>query len=341
MEAAALSTRLEWLAALVIPPAARESVLGDLCESCPTPGAFIWETFRSAPFVIFSQMRRNLNLPVILLQVGLAFWCLGPIASLAVMLMLMLMDAYQPLARPSHRQALRDALLVSFSGVILVAVLPTVLGKPWATEPRHSLSAFFFTLGAPLSLLLCGLRTALVINTDKRSQVMARAHSAEELTQLLQKFLSRARRMRLLEGAVLPVVALCWPIALAGVDGVVLAALYLSVGVYLLIGPRSDEVAGDFTTLRIRYAKDLLCHQQLRRFLWWLWASPAFIAIHSQALLQRITAGQQRVLIFDGVAAILLCFAVNSINREGSGCVQEEIRGLDRTGELSPIPAIR
>jgi len=74
MEAARLSEPPDWLERIVlvaIPPAAREGVAGDLWETYCSPRQYAAEALRTVPFVIASQVRRNLNLPAILLQAAL------------------------------------------------------------------------------------------------------------------------------------------------------------------------------------------------------------------------------------------------------------------------------
>jgi len=76
MEATRLSEPPDWLERIVllaIPPAARESVAGDLWETYREPRQYAAEAFRTVPFVVASQVRRNLNLPAILLQGALIF----------------------------------------------------------------------------------------------------------------------------------------------------------------------------------------------------------------------------------------------------------------------------
>src|SRR5476651_1637199 len=77
---AALKRPPEWAERLVLlatPPACREAVVGDLCETYISAPLYAREAFRSIPFVIVSQMRRNANWPLLGLQAFLIFVCLG------------------------------------------------------------------------------------------------------------------------------------------------------------------------------------------------------------------------------------------------------------------------
>ena len=76
MEGAALNTPPEMLdrvVRLLIPPAAREAVVGDLWETYRSPSQYAGEALRTVPYVVFSQMRRYFNLPVLLLQAILPY----------------------------------------------------------------------------------------------------------------------------------------------------------------------------------------------------------------------------------------------------------------------------
>src|ERR1700743_1415884 len=100
---ATLNTPPEWLERIVllaIPTAAREAVAGDLWETYQSPGQYVAEAFRTVPLVIARQIRRNLNPLALMLQGTLIFLALGAAATLFFLPILMLRDAYQPIARP-------------------------------------------------------------------------------------------------------------------------------------------------------------------------------------------------------------------------------------------------
>ncbi len=53
---------------VVIPPACREEVLGDLYEGCGSSGQYVREALRVVPMVIFSRIRRTADSQVLLMQ---------------------------------------------------------------------------------------------------------------------------------------------------------------------------------------------------------------------------------------------------------------------------------
>lgn len=64
---------VEKILSLLIPPACREEVLGDLYESCEFSGQFIGEALRALPMLIFSRVRRTADPPVLIMHAVLLY----------------------------------------------------------------------------------------------------------------------------------------------------------------------------------------------------------------------------------------------------------------------------
>jgi hypothetical protein len=325
MEAAALSPWHEKLAALLIPPGARESVMGDLRESCETEAELLCEVLRATPYVIVSQMRRNLNWPALLLKSGLVFWCLGAIAASVMLPLFLLRDAYQPLSRPSPRHALRDAVLMSFCGMLVFLLLP--MGWPKA---MHSVFISCFFLGAPLSLLLCLVRTGLILDGDRRGKWMGSKLSKAEMVQLWRGHRRGVIRRNRLEAVLLALGAVWLPVlAVNGQTPALLAAMFAAAALWLVLDVPRRRTGQDFVSLRAAYSQSLLHQQQLRGFLWWLWLSPVLMWLQA-----RLAGGSSPLQILQtSIIAVLLCFLVTVLNREGRGRMQEEVVALSRLRE--------
>lgn len=321
MEAAALTSWRERLAGRLIPPGAREGVMGDLRESCDSEAELLREVLRAAPYVILSQMRRNLNVPALLLQAGLLFWCFGVLVTAAVLPLLLLREAYQPLARPSHRHALRDAVLVSFCGVLLFFLLP--LCWPNAREGRF-IGVACFMLGAPLSLCLCLVRTGLILDGDRRGRWLGSRLSMAELLLMWREHRRRTLRRNRLEAVLLALAAVA--LAANAHAGEMLAAMFAVTALWLVLdGPRRKP-GMDFVSLRAAYSQSLLHQQALRGFLWWLWLSPLLLSFPVPSP----SEGAPSQVLESSMVAVLLCFLVTVLNREGGGRMREEIVALSR-----------
>lgn len=331
MEAARLNGPPDWLENIVllaIPPAARETVAGDLWETFSTPHHYAAEALRTVPLVILSQMRRNLNLPALILQSALIFICLGTMTALAMLPVLMLRDAYRPRARPCPRRAMRDAILLS-SGVILLLLQVMSLRLPARAGLDHFNWLSLFLQALLLSPVLCIFRAGLILQSDRGTPAPAGALPMEELARLYRAFLRRRRRRHLLEAAALAVAAaglfLVWNKMAAG--------LFALVAVYLLLEAASFPLRCDFVALRARYQQALMRQQQLRRFLRWLWATPGLILLYTKLVESGLAAGRPVATMLGGTAMAILCFLIAALNREQDGRVQEQVSLLDRMSE--------
>jgi hypothetical protein len=330
---ATLNAPPEWLERVVllaIPPAARESVAGDLWETYQDPRQYAAEALRTVPFVILSQMRRNLNPLALMLQGALIFICLGGPATLLLMPALMLRDAYQPIQRPSPRHAIREAILLSSAAMVLLFLLMSI-HPPFpvrgGVDPFTWLSLFLAALF--LSPFLCLFRAGLIMQGDRRQPLIAGEMSKDGLARAYEGFLHGSFCRNVLEGVALAFAAIsgfffAWHFLLVG--SFVLAAIYLLFDTI----PRPSP-ACDFPSLRAQYQHALARQAQLRRFLRWLWFAPVLVALHIR--LAAPGAGDSLIVLLNCVAAAILCFLVAALNREHGGRVQEQIGQLDRAHE--------
>lgn len=333
----------EWLDRIVrlaIPPAAREAVMGDLWETCQSPAQYAREAFRTVPHLVFSQMCRHMNPPVLMLQGVILYACLGAWAAGLSLPVLMLAAAWQPATRPSPRRAMREAIMLAFTLVVLQQIL-------WGTGPNHpaatvdgvwlAIGLFFF--GPCLSPLLCLLRTGLIVRGDRRPSLSGNGWDSETLTRHRARFWNGSRNARHLEAAGLAAAGfLSWRY-LGQVTPLnhMLALFYALAALFLMLNRpnrAATRAAVDFLTLRTACQRDLVRQQQLRCFLWWLWCAPVLLMLHADTM--AIAEGTSPAdAMLPGMAAIMLCFFVSALNREGAGWTQEQIRYLDRMRETA------
>jgi hypothetical protein len=116
----------------LIPPAAREAVIGDLWERYRSPLSYALEALNVMPFVIASQIRRTWNPPMLGIQAFTFFVCFGGFAvnsapldvprwlraaipTLAALTGLVLRDAYRESElHPARRAAFDVVTAVAF-----------------------------------------------------------------------------------------------------------------------------------------------------------------------------------------------------------------------------------
>jgi hypothetical protein len=326
METAALGFVLEQAVERLIPPAAREAVLGDLRESYAERGDYVREILKAAPYVIASQIVRHLNLPVLMLQGAMIFWFFnGRMVALALPL-LVLREAYQPLTRPDPRVAMRGALVLSFASLLvgLAASMP------------HSHVLLTLLPAGPLSLVLCGLRTGVILGIDRYDTILPATMPLAALRARHGDFLRRQRRRRWLDIAMLGVAALCWPLLIERSLSVPLSAVFLAAALYQFNALLRDvrETPTNFARLAQHYADEMQDDVQFRRFICWLWVVPGLCLIRT-GMVSGIPPQAQIVL--QAVLTVLLCFGAGAINREQCGRVREEISLL---GVLRETPSI-
>jgi len=319
MEVAALSSWRGKLAELLIPPVARESVLGDLCESAISNADYVSEILRVAPYVIASQVWRNLNLPLLLLQGGLAVYLLGNSGALLLPVFL-LCGAYQPVTRSHHRSALREAVLISFSCPLLYFVVPWVTGN---APPGRSYAPGFILMIGPLSLLLCSLRTSLILMNDRLVESAVFSSSKQELAgAAYRKQPHHAQRRDRWEAGLLALTGTGLALLHHGdIPILMLTTLYIAAAAHILTHqtfvPSKPEL-GEPIALHAQYCRDLMQRYQLRRFLTCLWLVPLLLVLKKAAehgALETIEAT---------VATVLLCFLAAAVNRESAGRAREE-----------------
>jgi hypothetical protein len=319
---AAPPPRLEKLVLALIPPLARETVAGDLCETCESPRQYAVEALRTVPLVVVSQIRRNLNLPAQALKMALAWIFLGS-GALWLLPVLLLADAYQPAARPDAHHAIRQTMILGLAAMIFVQALSMnvdVMLRMGLSRPNW-LALYLFGMVVPA--LLCLLRTGVILHNDRHP--LPGTMTPQTLAEIHGAFLQRARWHNIVEGVALVVAATLALLWLKAPAAAALTALYLLTAIYLLLrGAPQTLPSGDLRSGLAHYARDLARQRRLRHFLWWLWSAPLLMALAAQLQAAPLVAAVSRG------GLILLCFLLAVVNREHGGRVQEEIGALTR-----------
>jgi uncharacterized membrane protein YhaH (DUF805 family) len=170
--AAGPSRKLELFVGLLIPPACREEVLGDLCERYRSPGQYTADGVRVASLVTLSRIRRTTDAQVLLMEAMMLYlsflsaaWFLDrrvlddqwgllrlAVPPVVAVVVLRLHDAW---ALPQKQSALRSVLaVVAGAGVACLCQI-------------GSLPAGVNLLGGGLSLLLVSaVRVLFLPGTD-------------------------------------------------------------------------------------------------------------------------------------------------------------------------------
>jgi hypothetical protein len=163
---------IQAIVALLIPPACREEVLGDLQERFTSPMHHIRDSLSAVPLVILSRIRRTADAPLLLMHAFVLYlsfygaaWFRGSallyepggLARLAIpgavtLLALVLEDAY---ARPGHRTPFR-------------LVRGPILGLVWTLLSQAAFWAGHSSLTLPLWIVLYGGALGLLLTSALR-----------------------------------------------------------------------------------------------------------------------------------------------------------------------------
>jgi hypothetical protein len=328
MEALRPPERLERLVLALIPPCARETVAGDLCETYRNPRQYLREALCTVPHLIASQARRNLNLPLLLLQVTLVWWLLGAAAAVLVVPVALLQEAWRPLGRPGAVRAIRETMAVALLAMVVVQHMSfdNHLMRQMGLGHTAWTSLYFF--GFMVAPLLCFLRTGLIVSGDRMPA--PRMQTLDALAQDYHGFARRIRRRNLIEACAL-MVAEAFLIVLRGQP--ILIVTFALASIWLMVpGMALPAPAGaDFASLSVHYRQELDRQQQQRRFLSWLWFMPPFLLLHEQA----IHRDHPIPAVMATATLLLLSFLVGALNREQVGRTQEDIGALERLREAA------
>jgi hypothetical protein len=347
MEAGALKPPprlLERPVFFAIPPAAREAVAGDLRELYVSPGQYLRSAAGTLPFVIASQIRRNANPPVLVLQASIVFLLLrgfcgnphltGPAGAAAVTLLLLflslLVGIYRNGAAPSARWAILEALLVS------AVVLGYARGILFDLRAGHRLGSdrtawlLFMWVILPFGMpVLGGLRAAMVLARERWRDPFARSMSVTDIAEAYENFAARVRwRNRIDIGLLLGLMALCalalvlFPLHRAALGW---TALYPVSATYLFLHGAAPALPDrvDFSLLREIYRREIGRQCRLRSFLLWLLPAPLF-AVFFAGILAPAWA------LLAGIALIFLFFLVRAADRDRNA----HMRGLTQSLSL-------
>jgi len=154
---------IEKIVGIIIPPACREEVLGDLRERNDGVQLFIYDALRTIPFVIISRIRRTTDSVVLLMEAFCCYvsflaaaWVLQPsivatregllrlaIPGAIALFVLVLADAY---ANPRKKSFLRPVLAVALSFACVFVVHMTYPLLPGSMVAIGSGVSIFFLL---------------------------------------------------------------------------------------------------------------------------------------------------------------------------------------------------
>ncbi|MCC6394186.1 MAG: hypothetical protein IT167_26560 [Bryobacterales bacterium] len=337
---------LEFLVGLLLPPACREHVLGDLQERCRGPVAYVMEAISAIPRVVASQIRRTTGWRLLVMEafaLYLAYLAAAwgfdgavflderlMIPAVLALVTLVLADAYRTAPSRTPRQSLSGAALAVAFALLTQAVAAALF--PALLVPRPIMLA-----GAGASLLLL---TALRVSVVPAGLALRNA-GAEPLTwrdipRRAEKLEREVRRGNLAIAACsLLLLLLGWQ---AGSNPAmadrIAGGLILSAAGFLLYQVYRHRLSGGADRdLAASYRARLKWRCESLRAIWWWYVGPFFIALLIFALRipllhQEVGAPVRNVLPFLVLAGVWSIAMVGKSRLEARR-LQREIEALD------------
>jgi hypothetical protein len=290
---------LEAIVRLLIPPASREHVMGDLAERHLSPHHYLADALHTVPFVIASCVRRTCNIPnmgvlAILVWFGVFYgtlqlsWWVAAIPTFLTIAALVLRDAYRTLTPQWTREAAMDVGTAAACVLIFEAAIAPL-------APHLLLSRQALLVGFPIGCILLFFVRLQSPGSNPLSRAIAGTMSKTEVLAEVRGLETVWRRAIRLEIGAAVVVVACVATRLwtapelsmeIGVGSALLAAGALFVAWFLHRHARVESIPQglEFAQLLTSYAQALERRRELSRsFLWWyllpLAIGPAVLAI--------------------------------------------------------------
>ena len=281
---------IENMVRLLVPPASREHVMGDLSERYRSPRQYLMDAFQSLPLIIASQVRRTSNpgrLGVVAVTLfGLLnakahhSWLVAALPTLLATAALILRDAYRtpsptPFTATKSRLAAVD--VAAAAGCMLLWQAFAALFAPQWLLPTRALS-----VGLPIFCVLLFFVRLQAPQATSWPPAITRTMSIKDLMAEVRGFEAASRRATRIEiGAAFALVAGCiaslWamrPTPLGEAFNAITAGGALFVAWFLHRHARITPVAEglEFAQSVTSYRRNL--ERQLQRahtVIWWYW----------------------------------------------------------------------
>jgi len=338
---------------LLIPPPAREAVMGDLEERYRSPIQYASEGIRTMPYLIASRARRTSSVAIVGLQafalvacLGVTLpdlpgqtvpsWAQGGVPAAAALLALILRAVYRAEETPL-RSGLLDAAAAAVAmllsqGVLVALVSAGQIGPDWMLPRGLTMLAFF-------ALPVLAVLGAAEGRDESPRPAVSRPDEA-----VIQDYLRFERRVRLrnraeifalgliviLSSAILlrfepPMAPFAWPFM----------GLFAALIVYLAArgaAPPAGAASG-FAAVRALYQRELARQHGIRRLMWWFWLGPLFIGLAANLVLAGLAADEPLRAAAGGAAILLLAACIIALNRDRGREVRDKAAALSAMAE--------
>lgn len=343
------SKLIDWLVQALIPPSAREEVIGDLWESYSTSLRYISEGVAIMPYVVASQIRHKTIVAVLVLQGFALFACLGgfstdpgignvpnwaraSIPTLVVLIGLVLGDAYRIPSKKVFASGVIDAVTAAFC-ILLTEGTLTLLSEMQKLDKAWVLPGNIFVLTS-LALPTVGI-LRIASGLDSQSRLASGEVDTGSLAAEYAKFKRGVNLRNCAEiAACLAVITISTyfllryrpPVAPAGWT---MLCIWLFLTLYLGLRGWAKSLPGDTGLVPAVYKNELRRQYALRRLMWWWWFVPLFVGLGNNYILHGIAKMLPLEIAFGLVAIALLAFFIAKLIVERGRIVREEVAALN------------
>ena len=334
----------------LIPPAAREAVIGDLWERYRSPLTYALEALCVMPFIITSQVRRTANIPMLGVQAFGLFvgfggfvvnaapldvprWLRAAVPTIAAMIALILRDAYRSEQNPVRRAALDVVIavicvLLSQAALFALSMNGAISGDWLLTiQPRRAL---VLILG--LAMVFC-----LRVWGDYRLPTGESALSADDLAREYHAFERSVlwRRRREVTGALGGLVAgtaLFWQATELAPQIGWAASMALAVAItwYLARKTAVEPIPqqASFASMLPLYRRELERQTKVLRSVAWLWSLTIVPPIVAELFGRAVGSGQPFIHPAHVTGYLTICFLVGWLYVQHARTLQQRSETL-------------
>jgi len=339
----------------LLPPDAREAVLGDLWERYRSPMHFAAQAGAVLPFLVFARVLRRSSWSILGLQAFLLFACLGGFAlprgdaavpmwaraalpTLCAFLALVWHDAYRGTRTDGPPHAIWGEAVAVILGIGLSQML-TIALVAMAELPAR------WVLPLPALLTAVGALPAIyVLRAGSWLKVAGQPSARADLAEDYERFRTRVRRRNRLEVCAMLAVMLIAGLALVRYflvsGGPVSAIIWLTQAqfailcVYLATRGSAPALPPQASIAEVHqlFRSQLLRQHRLRRMLTWWWLAPLFFGLARDLLTVPWTEPLPARPIFGIVLMLTLAACIHALNEERANAVR---RRVDELGALA------
>lgn len=339
---------LDLLVRLLIPPAAREAVIGDLWERYSTPLQFFSEGVQVMPYVVASQIRRTSSIAVLALQAFALFACLGGFIpdlagaavphwaraaapTLAALLALVLRDAYRT------RRPVLSGVLDAVTAAVALALVEAA--SIWLTT-AHLIAPGWVFLQQGIVMGAVALPVIAILRIASGADASSRLAEGE-VSDIESDYAAFARAVRWRN---LAEIAVCLAIILGSVSFLLLyhppiapvawatQAVFAALTLYLAVRGWARPLPAAGGQLRTQYQRELARQHRLRRVMWWWWFTPLFLGLGLNLIAPGIAKNEPVRIVLGGLAAVALAYCIAKLVGDRGRRVRQEIGALEAMG---------